>query len=173
MAYIIFGSASNVEDRLDWHASLSQFCFERLKEDKAVLGLCFGHQLMADFFGLTVSRNSDHKSHYGSRKIVFTEGFGHFNKGEEARVFKAHSFEVTGELKELELLASSSECFYDGLYHPKLPYWGFQGHPEASRDFYDHEIVDHDITLKDTEIDQALHDGLMIIKSFCQGALKD
>ena len=50
-AYIIFGSASSVNDRLEWQIKLAQFIKTKLEKGIPVMGICFGHQLMADFFG--------------------------------------------------------------------------------------------------------------------------
>lgn len=172
LAYIIFGSASNVEERLDWHKSLSDFCYERLKENKPVLGLCFGHQLMADYFGMEVTKNPQQMSLYGTRSIIFEENFGLIKKGHESNVFIAHSYQVVGPLKELKVLASSIDCPYDGLYHPSMPYWGFQGHPEGSLDFYQHEILDHTSPLEDDLLKNSLNNGLDIIRQFSQVAQK-
>lgn len=172
MAYIIFGSASNVEDRLDWHKELAEFCFSKLKAGKPVLGLCFGHQLMADFFGMEVVKNPNGESFYGSRLIDFEEGFGSLKKGSKSHVFVAHSYQVVGPLKELKILASSQDCPYDGLFHPNLPYWGFQGHPEASLDFYQHEILEKRSPLKDVDLQNSLSQGLEIIRQFSLVAQK-
>lgn len=140
---------------------------EKLREKKPVLGICFGHQLMADAFGMEVIKNPLEQKFYGAREITFQSAFGKFNKGQKAYIFKAHSYQVSGELKELEVLASSDECAYEALFHPNLPYWGFQGHPEASEDFYHHEILEHDVTLKEEKLQRALKEGLSIIKTFC------
>ena len=168
-AYIIFGSASNVEDRLDWHKELADFCREKLEKNYPILGLCFGHQLMADSFGMKVTKNPQGKSYYGSREIKFEKDYFNLSHGSSATIFKAHSFQVTGELQELKVLASSEECPYDGLYHPNLPYWGFQGHPEASEDFYTHEIMANQVELDSEEKAKALNNGFEIVKEFVQG----
>jgi GMP synthase (glutamine-hydrolysing) len=176
-AYIIFGSASNVEDRLDWHKELSDFCREKLEQKVPVLGLCFGHQLMADSFGMEVIKNENEQSFYGTRTITFKETYGALSPGDKSTVFKAHSYQVAGHLKELQVMATSEECPFDGLYHPTLPYWGFQGHPEASLDFYQHEIAEKNATLNSSlsnspreheEKERALKDGLNLVRIFCQ-----
>lgn len=173
-AYIIFGSASNVDERLDWHKELALFCMERLKENRPVLGICFGHQLMADAFGLEVIKNPKAESFYGTREITFTKSWGPYKRGDKKMVFVAHSYQVTGESDNLEVLATSEDCELDGLIHKELPYIGFQAHPEASEDFVLNEVLDHQghnlgTSPKQSEnYSRGLKEGLEIVKTFCE-----
>ena len=49
--YLITGSRFSVYDDLPWILPLVQFLERALDQGKKVLGICFGHQLMAHFFG--------------------------------------------------------------------------------------------------------------------------
>lgn len=173
-AYIIFGSASNVEERLNWHKELASFCLERLKEGIPVLGICFGHQLMADAFGLEVVRNPNDSSYYGTREITFKESWGPFKQNDKKTVFVAHSYQVVGSNDSLRPLAESDDCPLDALIHNELPYLGFQAHPEASEDFVQNEILDHENhnlgsdPLRSKFYESGLKDGLLIVKTFCE-----
>lgn len=173
LGYIIFGSASNVEDRLEWHHQLAMFCLERLKEGKKVLGLCFGHQLMADTFGCAVEKNPQEKSHYGTREITFSQDWGSFKKGTKIDLFVAHSYQVTHTNDVLINLAHSEDCPQDALIHKNLPYLGFQAHPEASQDFVTHEVLENNHNLGDrpqeaASYKQALAHGFEILRYFCE-----
>lgn len=176
--YIIFGSASNVEERLDWHKELADFCLERLQNKQPVLGLCFGHQLMADAFGLEVIKNPGEKSYYGTREVTFNQNWGSYRKGDKKTLFVAHSYQVSGCNDQLITLANSEVCPQDALIHKELPYLGFQPHPEASEYFVTQEILEHEHNLKidhknDNNFQKALVDGLNIVRTFCESALKD
>lgn len=172
--YIIFGSASNVEERLHWHKELAAFCLKRLKEGRPVLGICFGHQLMADAFGLEVVKNPTGESFYGTREITFKQNWGPYKSGDKKTVFVAHSYQVLGESESLKPLAESDDCPLDALIHNELPYLGFQAHPEASEDFVTNEILDHENhNLGDNPVDsknykRGLVEGLEIVKTFCE-----
>jgi len=168
-AIILFGSATNVEDRLEWHKSLAEYTFHSLKEGIPVFGICFGHQLMADYFGGKVSKNSI--NHYGSREILWQKNWHSLREGTKFRVLKAHSFIVT-DPGELEGVATSDECLYDGLAHKSLPYLSVQGHPEGSQSFVENEIVKEGGTFNSGEIDQSLRDGFRVISSFLEFAKK-
>ena len=50
-AYLITGSKFSVYDDLPWISTLVDFVIEALAAKKKILGICFGHQLMAHFFG--------------------------------------------------------------------------------------------------------------------------
>ena len=54
-AYLITGSRHSVYDPLPWIEPLVSFLRGVLAQDKKVIGICFGHQLMAHFFGGQVS----------------------------------------------------------------------------------------------------------------------
>lgn len=169
-AYIIFGSASNVEDRLPWQRDLALFVDQKLQEGIPVLGLCFGHQLMADFYGLEVRRNPQEVSLKGVREISLLEDTWGFKKEEKLGLFKAHSFQVTGDSKNLLKLGTSEECTWDAIYHKNLPFLGFQTHPEASLDFYEHEIKEYTGDLEADLIKRATSDGLSVLERFLKAS---
>lgn len=49
--YVITGSRHSVYDDLPWIADLARFVARALERRRRVVGICFGHQLMAHFFG--------------------------------------------------------------------------------------------------------------------------
>ena len=53
-AYLITGSSETVLDRADWMVKLAQFCI-RAMENRPVVGICFGHQLLCQEMGGDVS----------------------------------------------------------------------------------------------------------------------
>ena len=50
-AYIVTGSRLSVYDDEPWIFALAQFIARALNRRKKLIGICFGHQLMAHFFG--------------------------------------------------------------------------------------------------------------------------
>ncbi len=170
-AYIIFGSASNIEDQLQWHAQLASFCHEQLLQSKPIFAICFGHQLMAHYYGATIDKNNEAITYKGSREITFIESFSPFSKGKSFQIFSAHSFEVKTLPEDMIHIASSEECLYDGLAHKSLPLISFQGHPEASPFFVEQEIRD---TKPDFPIidNPAFKDGIYLLTQWFEKSLQ-
>lgn len=162
---IILGSLSNVEDRLPWQKELADFSFEKINEGHAFLGICFGHQLMADRFGGTVSSiNENSLPQNGVRQFEVINDTPLFKKGESFKTIITHSYEVNLLPKDFIHLATSKSCHYEALAHKDLPYYSFQGHPEASMAFVQRQVK----KIKELEILKAQKDGLEIIRRFIE-----
>lgn len=169
-AYIIFGSYSNVCDRLDWHQELSQFIKNELEKSKPVLGICFGHQLIADLFGGDVDRvkpEQENFSYHGTREIIFSENRLKIPANSHVDVFTSHAYEVKTIPESFEQIASSNECLFDGLSHKTLPFFSFQGHPEASHFFVEETInANREKPLEAQTQEKASQGGDLIIGAF-------
>ncbi|WP_419168206.1 type 1 glutamine amidotransferase [Halobacteriovorax sp.] len=139
--YIIFGSDSNVYQRLKWQIDLAKRMKSKMENGIPVLGICFGHQLIADIFGAQVDMvTPDNKLFEGTRELEILEDQFGFVKGEKFELFITHHYEVKELPENFVHLAQSKDCFYDGIAHKDLPFFSFQGHPEASQDFINHHI---------------------------------
>ena len=131
--YIILGSKSNVEDKLPWQITLMNIMKKKIEQQIPVIGICFGHQLMAHAFGATIGKCA--QDYQGYRKVNIINNHLGLKKGTSYNLIKAHSFEVKNLPANFGHLGTSSECTYDMIYHQKLPYVGIQCHPEATSDF--------------------------------------
>lgn len=139
--YIIFGSDSNVYQRLDWQVDLAKRMKDKMEKGIPVMGICFGHQLIADIFGATVDMVTANNDLFeGTRELEILEDSFGFSQGEKFELFITHHYEVKNLPKDFIHLAKSNDCFFDGIAHKELPFFSFQGHPEASQDFVDNHI---------------------------------
>lgn len=166
-AYIVFGSTSNVEDRLQWHSDLSKFLKEELEKGIPVLGICFCHQLLSDTFSCPVAKNDGEVYHEGIRTVrILQDGFG-LKKGELFRIVTSHGYEVKKINDDFIHLGTSDECQFDVLAHKKYPLLTLQGHPEASKYFLDR---DSDTKLSPKDEAEGQRDGYLFIKRFLEYA---
>lgn len=167
-AIIVFGSSSNVKDEHPWQLELKEYIFSKLKEGTPVLGICFGHQLMAHFFGATVELNPktalNNLALRGQREIdLFDHAF--FQGQKKLKLIIDHSYQVFNPPKELKILASSTDCPLEVLIHEKYPWVGIQGHPEASWNFV---LENLENTVAPNHFREIQKDGLLFIKLFLE-----
>jgi GMP synthase (glutamine-hydrolysing) len=106
---------------------------EILDFNKPILGICYGHQLLAKQFGGIVKNNK--KSEFGRCNVysdktsIFTKGF--FNKDKKAEVWMNHNDVVRSIPKGFVGLASSDDYKYTIIQNLKKNIYGVQFHPEV------------------------------------------
>lgn len=111
------------------------FLNEAINQGKAILGVCFGHQLLAHILSADVER-CEELAEIGWSKIRLN------SQGEKDPLFKRFSPEFVSfqyhydqiiELPaELINLGSSSKCPVQAFRYKSQPVWGVQFHPEIS-----------------------------------------
>lgn len=116
------------------------------------LGICGGHQLMAEFFGSTVGpmrplgdKDADHnpKYHPGEFKewgmypvrVVRRDPLFR-GLGAAIRVQQFHRSEVKTLAAMLTVLASTDDCPVQAFVHRRKPLYGVQFHPEEATEGY-------------------------------------
>jgi len=137
-AYIIFGSETHVYQNLKWANDLSEVILQKLEKHIPVLGICFGHQLMAHKFGSIIGYIKDDKEFKfeGVRQFKILKSLCGLKVGEAIDISITHHQEVKSIPDCLERIGASDDCTFDFLAHKSLPYIGVQGHPEASYFFF-------------------------------------
>ncbi|MFZ9000525.1 MAG: type 1 glutamine amidotransferase [Bacteriovoracaceae bacterium] len=167
LAYIVLGSNSSANDELPWQTELAAMLKEQCQKGYPVLGLCFGHQLMAKAYGATIGRCSESEqqknSHLGTRKIKMMANFERIQKDQELEYVVVHGEEIKTLPEGLDLIAQSPEVQFEGISHKELPFIGFQGHPEATKVFVKQEIGQSEEASK---YERAFEDGHFIISNF-------
>ena len=162
-AYIVLGSASHVHENLPWQRPLADFLMEELKNNKPLLGCCFGHQLMCHALGAKVEFiTSDEIKHMGTRAITITKDFWNFKQGERFLLGVTHR-QVVRDLTN-GLLPVGLGMENDLVIHETLPFMGTQAHPEAS-DYFCTTDIDN---LSSSEIALIQKDGARLIQRFFQ-----
>lgn len=162
---VVLGSAASVHDPLPWLADLAAW-LEPLVTTAAgvpVLGICFGHQLVAHLAGAEVAHaHSDRRKVLGVCQTVL-EG-GRLLPGRHLlKVVVSHREVVVAPPAGFRVVARRPGVAVDGLEHEQRPIFGVQFHPEARGEFAARRGLDP--ALVD---DQVRADGDRLLAAFRQ-----
>jgi len=95
-----------------------------------VLGLCYGHQLIAQIYGGNVKRAK--KKEYGVTYATLIKPNDILKGlGKEEKVWMSHGDTVYSVSKDFEVLAYTENCPVAAFKHKKKPIHGLQWHPEV------------------------------------------
>ncbi|MDN3556531.1 glutamine amidotransferase [Halomonas maura] len=131
-AMVITGSHAMLSDAEPWSEALLPWLREAIAKDIAMLGVCYGHQLMATACGGTVGYHPAGRE-TGTQAITLTEaGHGDRLLGELPATFSAqltHAQSILVTPPRAEVLAYNAHDAYQALrYGPRQ--WSVQFHPE-------------------------------------------
>ncbi len=126
-AWIITGSKHGAYEDHPWIAPLEEFIRELVKTSKPTLGICFGHQIMAQAMGGVVEK-SDKGWGVGIHEYLNHE------TGEKTKLLAFHQDQVVTPPPNTEVTHSSDFCTYAGLRYGTNCI-SLQPHPEHTSDF--------------------------------------
>ena len=128
-AYVITGSPRGAYDDDEWIAALIQFIGEAYRQGRKLVGICFGHQVLAQALGGHVEKSEKgwgfglKRFHIFKRKAWMDDGPDHCD------LYFAHQDQVLRPPPEAELLGGNDFCPI-ALYTLNDRVLGIQGHPE-------------------------------------------
>ncbi|MCT4656974.1 MAG: gamma-glutamyl-gamma-aminobutyrate hydrolase family protein [Cohaesibacter sp.] len=172
-AWLVTGSKFSAYEDLDWIHHLRDFLSHAYSADVPIVGICFGHQILAEALGGKVAK-ADQGWGCGAHRYKWIEKPDWMEKADpQARqngsfvVQSYHQDQVIVLPQEAKVLAQSDFCPYAALsYEDKA--MSFQGHPEFSANYASDlfalrrenglpaHIADAAIATKNTPIDQDL-----------------
>ena len=130
-AYLISGSPKGVYDTDPWIAALADFIRAAYAANKKLVGICFGHQILAHALGGNAEK-SDHGWGLGLKQFTITGSKPWMpDPPTECALYFAHQDQVTALPPGAERLGSSAFC-QNALFAIDDRVLGIQGHPEFS-----------------------------------------
>jgi GMP synthase (glutamine-hydrolysing) len=117
---ILMGSAASVHDSLDWIKDTRAIIQKAVDKKIPILGICFGHQFLAHFFGGTVDYLWDTVKRRGVRKVQILEN-NLLNNDQEGDLIYSHQEGVTTCPPDFDVSARSSMVEIEAIVHKSLP----------------------------------------------------
>jgi GMP synthase-like glutamine amidotransferase len=131
-ACLITGSPAGVYEPLPWIASLQEFI--RSARDSKMVGICFGHQVMAEALGGHVEK-SDKGWGAGLHRYTVVRPEPWIDSAGTIAVPASHQDQVVIQPPNTEVVAASDFTPFAGLAWTDRPAISFQFHPEFSPEF--------------------------------------
>ncbi len=134
--FVITGSRNNVSENLDWMKTLKILIQTTYKARQPMLGICFGHQIIADALGGQVARY-DGGWGLGLHEYKVEQGLAFLPKELKSFAINAvHQDQVMVKPEVAQVFAGSSFCQNAGLVYDDL-ILTLQAHPEFNMAFED------------------------------------
>lgn len=155
-AWLITGSRHGVYDPLPWIKPLKRFLAQAYEQGVPTVGICFGHQVLAEALGGRAEK-SDKGWGLGVHRYPLRRRGGGLEGVDDALALNAfHQDQVTELPADAEVLAGSEFCPYAVLAYRGAAI-SIQPHPEFSPEFQ-RDLLAHrrGRSISDEEADRAL-----------------
>jgi len=178
--YIITGSKSSVYDNDEWLGNLSNYVRSLADHRKKMVGICFGHQLLAHVLGGRTSKSDKGWGVGAMQSEVIASPKWMQPSMASYSLLVSHQDQVVQLPPNASAIAMSSFCTHSA-YQIEDYALGFQGHPEFTKDYsrrlmdmrrdrIPHEIIEEGINSL-TEKTDHLMVAQWMINFFCEGRL--
>ncbi|MFQ6678228.1 MAG: type 1 glutamine amidotransferase [Fidelibacterota bacterium] len=131
---ILLGSVASVNDKNDWQMPLQNFILEASEKLIPILGICYGHQLLAHMFGGKVESLWNGEIKRGIRMVDLVSNHL-WNHNQSGYLAYSHMEGVVECPNDFDIIAVSDMVKIDGIAARNKPIWGFQPHIEATKYF--------------------------------------
>jgi GMP synthase (glutamine-hydrolysing) len=160
---VVLGSSASVHDDRPWITALADWLRPVVagEIEMPVLGICFGHQLLAHVAGAPVGYLRPDRSKSLGVETTLVEGSRLLPGRHELRTVVSHRECVERVPVGFRVIATRAASALDGLEHERLPLHSFQFHPEAREEFAERTGIEA------SAIDDRLRsDGRRLLRAF-------
>ena len=137
-AFLITGSKYDAFADEDWIVRLRDYCRDLFEHGKPMVGICFGHQLLAHPLGGKAERASGGWG-LGVMSYEVEEHPEFADSGKPVKLLVSHRDQVTALPPGARRLLTNPFCAHAAFYIPNRVLC-FQGHPEFTHD-YQHDLL--------------------------------
>lgn len=157
--WLITGSRHGVYDQLEWMAPLQDFVRELAAEKIPLIGVCFGHQIIAQALGGEVVK-SDKGWGVGVHDYRIDRVHSWMQTGSrQAKMYAFHQDQVVKLPETAEVFLSSDFCPYAGLSYGDSII-SVQAHPEFEEDYEVALLEAYGGSVVPAEVSDAALDGM-------------
>jgi GMP synthase-like glutamine amidotransferase len=150
--WIIGGSRYSVYDDLDWIGTAEQIVRDAVAAERPLVGICFGHQLMAQALGGRTTK-ADVGWGIGARTYDTVDGVPWMGSASTS-LLACHQDQVVVAPSDAEVWSTSDYCPIAGMTIGDRA-WSMQGHPEFTPRVCDVIYEARRQLIGDTEVDAA------------------
>ncbi|MBD3368633.1 MAG: hypothetical protein GF405_10765 [Candidatus Eisenbacteria bacterium] len=155
-ALVLAGSDRSVSDELPWMLEEQELVRHAALCGMPVLGICFGHQLIAVAFGASLLKRSKRVGIHDIRVAVDDPVLG--STGSVFRAPEQNAEHVAAAPEGFECVAASDTCAVEAIRSRSCPIYGFQFHP-----CYGDDVLEIDEAWQGFERSRFRHDGAEVL----------
>lgn len=157
-AWLVTGSKHGAYEDLPWIQQLKGFIQQAYQAQHPMLGICFGHQIIAAALGGEVEKSTKGWGMGLHEYWIEQPVLPSMQAGEYFSIYAMHQDQVVTRPPDARVVASSEFCEYAALAYGDTVF-SFQGHPEFKCDF-EHELITlrKGNAIPTAQADQALKD---------------
>ena len=178
---IITGSHAMVTDKLDWIKTTADWLLKAVRRDIPVLGICFGHQILAYALGGMVGYMPGGPE-FGTVPIRLTDDAGNdplFRSLHRRFGVQTSHFQSVTELPSMSVLLGFTEKDPHSAFRYGRCAWGVQFHPEYDADIANAYVNEFNEGIKNSHEDPTALplncrdtvEGKMILSRFAEYVL--
>ena len=133
--YLITGSRHSVYEPLEWMPGLVEFLRQVLAAKKKIIGICFGHQLMAHFFGGQVTpAEQGWAVGVHASTVIHEHAWMSREKLQSVALLSSHKDQVAKLPQDAQLYLTNDFCPLAG-FTIRDQVITVQGHPEFCKEY--------------------------------------